>query len=98
MEIEDDPETDIFQIDHDCVDGDDHQCDDHPDCIRSGAAELGQLWHALTTFQGRELKAVVAAYPEVVFNPERKALQILWCQGVIAHLPLNDSQMRALAE
>lgn len=92
------PETDIFGIGHECAYGTDHDCEDHDLCLLPEEDELGKLWRALETFDGEQLRSVVAAYAHVVvFNAERSALQIIACDGVIGHIPLSGTRLRVFS-
>lgn len=89
-----------LQIQHGCnEDSESHQCPTHTLCPSPlpDAEELGQLWTALSSFEGEPLRAVMDAYPAVQLNMERGAFQLEGCDGtLLAHLPLSDDQLKSL--
>lgn len=80
---------------HGCTDN--HDCEDDDECpLPISDEELGQLWVALSTFEGRDLRMVLDAYTFVHYNAGRQALQIEKCGGLVAHLPLTPAQVQSL--
>ncbi len=85
---------DIYSDNHDCLAG--HTCDDHEFCQGQNPEELGKLWAALQQYQGKDLHDVLAAYPQVSYNRDRKAFQIHLCGQLAGQLPALESQIRTL--
>jgi hypothetical protein len=98
-EMKDDIPHQIFETFHVCADGGDHDCQDHNGCSAAlPPSELGQLWIAIQTLEGPELKAIMSSYPQVEYNSRRGVFQVRQCGGLVAQVPLTAAQARTLAD
>jgi hypothetical protein len=90
------PTYNFFSDSHDCETG--HECEQDKMCQAPDASpeELGQLWLALSTFEGEQLAQVLAAYDFVTYNEDREAFQFDACGATIGHLPLSREQVESL--
>jgi hypothetical protein len=68
-------------------------------CSGFALKTLPALWKDIAAADGDKLRQVISGYGAVVsYNTQRQAVQVLGCSGVvIAHIPLSQHQIAALA-
>ena len=73
-------------------------CSGHPPC-NWGSLDLGDVLRAYVHRDMDELRRLVREYPDRVYvHASRAAIQVTACGGIVAHLPVETTDIASLLE